>query len=351
MQERTSDNENIEREEEEWLQKNDSSNKIFLRAVAKEMVEKCADDSINTKRLTIFLRNIYAREARLHPLLTQSLSVFGNFVLPKAIFIPPSQIVMLVAEYDADITFEELLRRLAKSGIVKKKERRMLYADNLLLGTVSQKAVHMSNLLFELGRNIVSNSLTTVGKMTDLVQLECHLCHFKTESRIVLETHKEIPHYIRRRYRCSFCTEFFANILEIKSHFLEKHDVIARGDYRSTTLECPSCTVICNNEFSLRKHKKFCCFVKTGFTMFSTRKQALCAINEDLWDAKSNCDLLYRDFEQYFMEENCGVIFHVALLRLRAKEHPRRINLMDVRSYPNTSCFSGHLTELENGAT
>ncbi|EFO19091.1 hypothetical protein LOAG_09404 [Loa loa] len=43
----------------------------------------------------------------------------------------------------------------------------------------------------------------------------------------------------------------------------------------------------------------------------------------------------------------CGATFlgHAALT---CNEHPRRINLMDIRLCPNTSCRSSHLMEFEN---
>ncbi|VIO90934.1 Hsp20/alpha crystallin family protein [Brugia malayi] len=44
----------------------------------------------------------------------------------------------------------------------------------------------------------------------------------------------------------------------------------------------------------------------------------------------------------------CGATFrgHAALV---CNEHPRRINLMDVRLCPNTSCRSAYLMEFEEG--
>lgn len=68
------------------------------------------------------------------------------------------KIVALVAEYDADVTIQELKRRLVKSGKIKKQGKKMLYVENLMLTVADQKcAVHMSEILFELGRNIVAN--------------------------------------------------------------------------------------------------------------------------------------------------------------------------------------------------
>uniref|UniRef100_A0A8R1TMM7 Uncharacterized protein n=1 Tax=Onchocerca volvulus TaxID=6282 RepID=A0A8R1TMM7_ONCVO len=144
--------------------------KIFLRAIEKELLKKCTDNSTNNKKLITFLRNIYEKEARLHPLSMHSLSLSGNFALPKAIFIPPSQIVTLMAEYDADMTIEELLRRLIKSGNIKEQKRRIRYAENFLLKAAMQRrAMHMTNILFELGKNVVASSLNKIEENTEEV--------------------------------------------------------------------------------------------------------------------------------------------------------------------------------------
>ncbi|VDO71393.1 unnamed protein product [Onchocerca flexuosa] len=79
--------------------------------------------------------------------------------------------------------------------------------------------------------------------------------------------------------------------------FSEKHGVIARNDYWNTSLECSSCSILFNNEFNLKKHRKYCSFVKSGFTMFSTKKQASCAINEDVWNTTPGSDLSHQKFK------------------------------------------------------
>ncbi|EJW84782.1 hypothetical protein WUBG_04307, partial [Wuchereria bancrofti] len=255
-------------------------------------------------KLVTFLQSIYEKEARLHPLSIQYLSVNGSFVLPKAIFIPPSQVVLLVAEYDADMTIQELIRRLVTSGKIKEQERRIRYAENLLVVVVNQRrAMHMTKILFELGRNVVANSLGAIEDTEKVLvsrtlppMLKCHLCNFKTESLIILEAHKEIPHYVRHRYRCSYCIQFFVNFHGIRNHFLRKHHVIARSDYQNT-LECSSCATVCSNEFILKKHRKLCCFAKTGYTMFATKKQASCAVSEIIRNTEIDCDLSHQKSE------------------------------------------------------
>ncbi|CAG9538732.1 unnamed protein product [Cercopithifilaria johnstoni] len=306
MKEMVIDDERIRQEDEDrWLEKV-SKNEIFLHAVEDEILKKWTDGLISNRKLTTFLRSIYEKEVRLHPLSMQSLSLSGSFVLPKVVFIPPSQIVTLVAEYDADMTIQELIRRLIRPEEIKEQETRIRYADNLLLAVANQgRPMHMTKILFELGKNVVANSFSITGddigkvlsSFTLLPILECHLCRFKTESRIVLEAHKEIPHYIRRRYRCSHCPQFFVNFHEIRSHFLKKHNVIARNDYWNATLECSSCAVVCRNESSLKKHKKSCHFAKTGFTMLATKKQASCAISENVWNTGILYDLSHQKFE------------------------------------------------------
>ncbi|VDK84970.1 unnamed protein product [Litomosoides sigmodontis] len=445
--------------EDRWPE-NVSKKEIFLHAVEEEISNKWADESINHRKLATFLRSVYEKEARLHPLSMQSLLLSESFVLPKVIFIPPSQVVSLVAEYDGDITIKELMQELMRQGKVEEEKERIRYDDNFLFAETNQKyPMHMAKILFELGRNVVTSGFSIIGEnngiLTDLITmpiLECHLCRFKTESRIVLEAHKEIPHYVRHRYRCSHCPEFFINSDEIRSHFLEKHNVLARNDYWKTASECPSCAVVCSSKYGLKKHKKLCHFAKTGFTMLATRKQASCAISENVWNTGTFCYVSHQKFEHstswneinsrqidhtqkrwtdedfntddfeelefrtnlylvqfflyrteyfngkrnlaakeiasfdttdsssctiipiltkypqiinyYYSEKNpmsncicersektvkcltCGATFrgHVALM---CSEHPRRINLMDIRLCPNTSCRSTNLMEFE----
>ncbi|VIO90932.1 Uncharacterized protein BM_BM10886 [Brugia malayi] len=305
MKELVIDNGTVKQEHESrWFRKVDRNAK-FLHAVEKEMLMKWTTDSTNNEKLATFLQSIYEKEARLHPLSTQSLSVSGSFVLPKAIFIPPSQVVILAAEYDADMTIQELIPRLVTSGKIKEQERRIFYAKNLLMVVANQRrAMHMTKILFELGRNIVANSSWTFEDTAKVLvsrilppMLECHLCNFKTESLIILEAHKEIPHYVRHRYRCSYCIQFFVNFHEIRTHFLRKHHVIARSDYQNT-LECPSCGKLCSSEFILKKHRKLCCFAKTGYTMSATKKQASCAVSEIMCNTEIDCDLSHQKSER-----------------------------------------------------
>uniref|UniRef100_A0A1I8EA24 C2H2-type domain-containing protein n=1 Tax=Wuchereria bancrofti TaxID=6293 RepID=A0A1I8EA24_WUCBA len=257
-----------------WFEKI-NRNEIFLHAVEKEMLMKWTAGLTNNEKLVTFLQSIYEKEARLHPLSIQYLSVNGSFVLPKAIFIPPSQVVLLVAEYDADMTIQELIRRLVTSGKIKEQERRIRYAENLLVVVVNQRrAMHMTKILFELGRNVVANSLGAIEDTEKVLvsrtlppMLKCHLCNFKTESLIILEAHKEIPHYVRHRYRCSYCIQFFVNFHGIRNHFLRKHHVIARSDYQNT------------------------------YTMFATKKQASCAVSEIIRNTEIDCDLSHQKSE------------------------------------------------------
>uniref|UniRef100_A0A0R3RHJ2 C2H2-type domain-containing protein n=1 Tax=Elaeophora elaphi TaxID=1147741 RepID=A0A0R3RHJ2_9BILA len=305
MKEAITNGERIEKENEDHWLEDVSEHEIFLHAVDNEIWKKWTDDSIDNRELTTFLRSIYEKQTKLHPLSMHSLSLSRNFVLPRVIFIPPSQIVTLAAEYDADMTIQQLIRKLTRPGrIIEQKVIR--YADNLLLTVAKQeRPMNMMNILFELGRNIVADSFSIIGKdtgkvlanLTLLPTLECNLCNFKTESLIVLEAHKEIPHFTRRRYRCSYCPKFFVNFRGIKSHFLKKHDVIARSDCWKMTLECSFCAVVCSSEFNLKKHKKLCRFAKTGFTMIATKQQASCAISENAWNTATLCDLSCQKFK------------------------------------------------------
>lgn len=77
------------------------------------------------------------------------------------------KVVTLVAEYDADMTIQELIRRLIRSGKIKEQERRICYADNLLVAMANQRRpIHMTKILFELGRNVVANSFSTIREYT-----------------------------------------------------------------------------------------------------------------------------------------------------------------------------------------
>ncbi|KAL4002374.1 hypothetical protein ACH3XW_3195 [Acanthocheilonema viteae] len=297
------DDEIIPEDENQWLE-NVNKDEIFLHAIEDQILKKWTDCSIRNRKLTTFLRSTYEKEARIHPLSMQSLLHSGSFILPKVVFIPPSQVVTLVAEYDADMTIQQLIKMLIKSEKIRAQERRIRCADNLLLTITNQKRpMHMTKILFELGKDIVANSFSITEKDTEKVLatllpiFECNLCRFKTESRVVLEIHKEVPHFIRRRYRCSHCSQFFVNSRKIRSHLRKKHNVIARNDYWNAILECPFCAVVCNSELSLKKHKKLCRFAKTGFTMLATKKQASCAISENMWNTGTFCDLSRQKFE------------------------------------------------------
>ncbi|VDN06737.1 unnamed protein product [Thelazia callipaeda] len=174
-------------------------NESFQNELQKE-IEKRRNGINKHWKLSSCISYVYENKKWFHANLLNS---DVTLKLPNSIFLPPSQVVKLMAEYDADMTTVELLRKSGNFSEYEKSEERKPKSD--------QPSTKSSD-----------------------------------ENK--------------------------------------QHQVTPREEYWCGNLECPFCASEFDNEHRLKLHRRQCNFAKTGFTMMATKKQALCAINEFMWD-------------------------------------------------------------------
>lgn len=78
----------------------------------------------------------------------------------------------------------------------------------------------------------------------DLPKLKCRLCPFKTESKLVLDSHMTEPHHFATSYICNFCPDFKTKSKEkYLEHLLDEHNRVAKMDkpFINSSIMCPVC--------------------------------------------------------------------------------------------------------------
>ncbi|KAK6024825.1 zinc finger, C2H2 type [Ostertagia ostertagi] len=78
--------------------------------------------------------------------------------------------------------------------------------------------------------------------------LSCQVCGFKTESRMVLQSHRSTVHFKNGKYQCAMCPEFDTNEQRLINHYLESHLVIASKDEAQAKYPC----LICDEDFQYK---------------------------------------------------------------------------------------------------
>ncbi|CAJ0936894.1 unnamed protein product, partial [Mesorhabditis belari] len=168
------------------------------------------------------------------------------------------QVVDLVIEHDPDFPLSKVLTRMfgeerPKHSDTEKKERAYLKQN--------YAAPHMTRLLTEIGQELVQEAtycdivhaknlpeapknMETYKQVANQLKpvweqlrkknepfkqkiITCQACNFKTESRLVMTSHRSELHYDGRKFQCGFCGENDTNENRMMKHYLKNHEVVA----------------------------------------------------------------------------------------------------------------------------
>ncbi|CAJ0937140.1 unnamed protein product, partial [Mesorhabditis belari] len=241
-----------------------------------------------------------------------------QLVLPNTISFPPSQVVDLVIEHDPDFPLSKVLTRMfgeerPKHSDTEKKERAYLKQN--------YAAPHMTRLLTEIGQELVQEAtycdivhaknlpeapknMETYKQVANQLKpvweqlrkknepfkqkiITCQACNFKTESRLVMTSHRSELHYDGRKFQCGFCGENDTNENRMMKHYLKNHEVVATKPDPPLRHPC----YICDEDFQYKgqrdQHMRAVCkrdFAKLRFVMAPKNKEDVSAINTWLWE-------------------------------------------------------------------
>lgn len=213
------------------------------------------------------------------PLSVRKLILDKQLVLPNTISFPPSLTVDMLIEHDPDHPLSKVITRMfgeerPKLNETEKKERQSLKLHN--------NAPHMTKLLLDIGQDLVQEStycdivharnlpetpknietykqvaaqlkpvweaLRKRNEPYKLKMLSCQVFGFKTESRMVLQSHRSTVHYKNGKYQCAMCPEFDTNEQRLMNHYLESHSVIASKEETQAKYPC----LICDEDFQYK---------------------------------------------------------------------------------------------------
>ncbi|XGW28150.1 hypothetical protein V3C99_008170 [Haemonchus contortus] len=213
------------------------------------------------------------------PLSVRKLILDKQLVLPNTISFPPSLTVDMLIEHDPDHPLSKVITRMfgeerPKLNDTEKKERQSLKLHN--------NAPHMTKLLLDIGQDLVQEStycdivharnlpetpknietykqvaaqlkpvweaLRKRNEPYKMKMLSCQVCGFKTESRMVLQSHRSTVHFKNGKYQCAMCPEFDTNEQRLVNHYLESHLVIASKDEPQAKYPC----LICDEDFQYK---------------------------------------------------------------------------------------------------
>ncbi|KAJ1350878.1 hypothetical protein KIN20_006789 [Parelaphostrongylus tenuis] len=233
-------------------------------------LEEYVSDAIDNKK------NI---DRKKEPLSVRKLILDKQLVLPNTISFPPSLTVDMLIEHDPDHPLSKVITRMfgeerPKLNDAEKKERQNLKLHN--------NAPHMTKLLLDIGQDLVQEStycdivharnlpetpknietykqvaaqlkpvweaLRKRNEPYKLKLLTCQVCGFKTESRMILQTHRSTVHYKNGKYQCAMCPEFDTNEQRLINHYLTSHLVVASKDEAQAKYPC----LICDEDFQYK---------------------------------------------------------------------------------------------------
>ncbi|KJH45620.1 zinc finger, C2H2 type [Dictyocaulus viviparus] len=247
-------------------------------------LEEYVSDAIDNKKnidrkvLDALLGGINVQVQK-EPLSVRKLILDKQLVLPNTISFPPSLTVDMLIEHDPDHPLSKVITRMfgeerPKLNEAEKRERQTLKLHN--------NAPHMTKLLLDIGQDLVQEStysdivharnlpetpknietykqvalqlkpvweaLRKRNEPYKLKMLTCQVCGFKTESRIVLQTHRSTVHYKNGKYQCAMCPEFDTNEQRLINHYLASHLVVATKDEVQAKYPC----LICDEDFQYK---------------------------------------------------------------------------------------------------
>ncbi|KAF4522264.1 hypothetical protein B566_EDAN011960 [Ephemera danica] len=87
---------------------------------------------------------------------------------------------------------------------------------------------------------------------------KCEFCNFKTESKIVLAHHLEMPHLKNFLYHCNFCPVALRTNHDILFHMEAEHNVNGRIERAPAFHQCPNCPFEDNQKSKMNRHMLSC---------------------------------------------------------------------------------------------
>ncbi|CAD5219284.1 unnamed protein product [Bursaphelenchus okinawaensis] len=286
-----------------------------LEIYIREAFEK--KDHVDRKLLDALLAAINIQVQK-EPYSVRKLILDKQLVLPNTISFPPSQIVDMVIEHDAESQLSRVISKLFGEEKIKfteteKRERQTLktsysapsmtkmlldIGQDLVQESTYSDIVHARNLP-EVPKNVdtykqvaaqlkpVWESLRDKNKAFKLKQYLCSACDFKTDSMIVMSNHKQTLHVRdNKRIYCGMCPEYNTNGSRMERHMVEVHAVKPlMPEEPPSKIQCP----ICEENFQFKGqrdgHLKSCKrdYAKLNKTQGSHPIESISTINRWLW--------------------------------------------------------------------
>lgn len=279
----------VEETKKEEPEGNDTAQKRLLDKL-EEYVNQQKGQQINkTRKVLDTLLGAINAQVQKEPLSVRKLILEKVLVLPNTISFPPSQVCDLLIEHDPDTILSKVITRMhgeerPKLSDSEKRERALLKQHN--------PVPNMTKLLVDIGQDLVqeatycdivhAKNLPEVPKNLETykqvaAQLKpvwetlkrknepykmklsrCQVCGFQTESKLVMNTHKQTLHNTGTKFQCTFCKETDTNEQRMKDHYFEAHLVIAVPEEKESKYPC----AICEEDFNFKgvreQHYKQC---------------------------------------------------------------------------------------------
>ncbi|KAI6214223.1 Mep-1 [Aphelenchoides besseyi] len=216
------------------------------------------NDTVERKLLDTLLGAINVQVQK-EPRSVQKLILEKQLVLPNSISFPPSQVVDLVIEHDADVQITRVINRIfgedrQKLTDVERRERQQLKTNcstpamtrmlmeigqDLVQEATYSDIVHARNLP-EMPKNVdtykmvaaqlkpVWQTLRDKNTSFKLKQHCCSICGYKTDNLVQYSIHKQTLHFDSKNstIQCGMCPEFNTNGTRIQTHYLEEHQLV-----------------------------------------------------------------------------------------------------------------------------
>uniref|UniRef100_F1KZZ3 MOG interacting and ectopic P-granules protein 1 n=1 Tax=Ascaris suum TaxID=6253 RepID=F1KZZ3_ASCSU len=252
-------------------------------------------------------------ETQRDPCSVHKLIVKGQLVIPDTISFPPSQVVGMLIEHNPDVPLSAVIPKIpgSETNLVEVEGRdRCLLARNC-------SAPHMTEILAEIGEGLAQEYafwdiiyerdsgamsqrrenneeidsqlkrewevLLKMNESYKLQQYACGVCSFRSDSRIVLAIHSQTPHFIRGKYQCAICPEYYTNWNMIARHYKEHHKLKAE---KADPIPRNPC-LCCDDDFiskGQRDHHLRTCEKRVRPAMALRVPEDLCVVNLWLWE-------------------------------------------------------------------
>ncbi|CAL2040495.1 unnamed protein product [Caenorhabditis brenneri] len=306
----------VEETKKEEPEGNQTAQKRLLDKLEEYVILQKDQACNKTRKVLDTLLGAINAQVQKEPLSVRKLILEKVLVLPNTISFPPSQVCDLLIEHDPDTILSKVITRMygeerPKLSDSEKRERALLKQHNpvpnmtKLLVDIGQDLVqeatycdivHAKNLP-EVPKNLetykqvaaqlkpVWETLKRKNEPYKMKMSRCQVCGFQTESKLVMNTHKQTLHYTGTKFQCTFCKETDTNEQRMKDHYFEAHLVIAVPEEKESKYPC----AICEEDFNFKgvreQHYKVCKrdYIRIRNIMTPKQDDHL-YINRWLWD-------------------------------------------------------------------